>query len=510
MLAFARPFAESPASLALSVAGMRALEERAFVEGITAEALMEEAGRRIAAAVRQFVPGPGRCLVWFGKGHNGGDALVAARHLAATGWRLDLRPVFPREQWAPLTSRKHAELLDAFPNAGTANRHEPREPLVVLDGLLGIGAGGALRDPILSAARAINEFSAHTTARVFAIDLPTGLNADTGEVDQETVEADYTLTIGAPKRGLLADSAINHVGRLAVLPLDALTARMPPAAERPGVVIPPSLTGLWPRRPFDIHKGDCGRVGIVAGSMGFTGAAIMSAEAALHAGAGLVTLYVPPDVQAIVAGRISPEIMVQVFTTPRALLSKTHNALAVGPGVGRARDTEILDVIARAPLPTIIDADALNALAARSGWLWAFPGPRLVTPHPGEMERLVPGSIHVPRQQVAEEFVARYPVALLLKGARTIVAERGKPLSYNSTGSPGMATGGMGDALTGVLAALAGQGLELYDAARLGAWLCGRAAELAVLGGQSEESLSATHVIAHLGGAFRELREGGY
>jgi NAD(P)H-hydrate epimerase len=178
--------------------------------------------------------------------------------------------------------------------------------------------------------------------------------------------------------------------------------------------------------------------------------------------------------------------------------------------VGRARDVEILDHIARAPIPTIIDADALNALAARSGWLWAFPGPRLVTPHPGEMERLVPGSIHRPRQDVAEKFVARYPVALLLKGARTIVAERGKPLSFNTTGSPGMATGGMGDVLTGVCTALAGQGLELYDSARLGAWLCGRAAELAVLRGESEESLSATHVIKHLGPAFRELREGGY
>jgi NAD(P)H-hydrate epimerase len=126
------------------------------------------------------------------------------------------------------------------------------------------------------------------------------------------------------------------------------------------------------------------------------------------------------------------------------------------------------------------------------------------------MERLVPGSVHRPRAQVAESFVARYPVALLLKGSRTIVAERDKPLCYNTTGGPGMATGGMGDVLTGVCVALAGQGLELYDAARMGAWLCGRAGELAVLGGESEESLSATHVIAHLGAAFRELREGGY
>ena len=505
------PLAECPPAVAVSCAEMRALEARTIADGVTAEALMEQAGERIAMAVRQFVPTPGRCMVFFGKGHNGGDALVAARHLAAAGWKIELRGAFPREQWAPLTCRTHDRLTTAYLQGGptTERPHPLRESLVLLDGLLGIGATGPLGEPIRNATRALNEISAVTTARVFAIDVPTGMNADTGEVDADAVEADYTLTIGAPKTGLLADEAINHVGRLAVLPLDALTPRMAPGSGS-GVAFPAALTPLWPRRPFDIHKGDCGRVGIVAGSLGFTGAAVMSAEAALHAGAGLVTLYVPPECQAIIAAQVAPEIMVQVFTTPRALLVKTHTALAVGPGVGRARDTEILDVIARAPLPTVIDADALNALAARSGWLWAFPGPRLVTPHPGEMQRLVPGSIHKPRYKVAEDFVARYPVALLLKGARTIVAERLKPLSYNTTGSPGMATGGMGDVLTGVCVALAGQGLELYDSARLGAWLCGRAAELAVLGRESEESLSATHVIAHLGAAFRELREGGY
>jgi NAD(P)H-hydrate epimerase len=488
---------------------MRTLEQRTVAEGVGVEALMDEAGQRIAAVVRQFVPQSGRCLVFFGKGHNGGDALVAARHLAAAGWRIELHRAFPWEEWAPLTTRKHEQLLAAFPQAAAHPVPQPRETLVILDGLLGIGAGGPLRDVVRAATQEINLVSSCTKARVFALDAPTGLDSDTGEADADTVEADYTVTIGAPKRGLLTDEAINYVGRLAVVPLEPLTARMSSVAG-PGVAIPASLLPIWPRRPFDIHKGDCGRVGIVAGSMGFIGAAVMSAEAAIHAGAGLVTLYVPPDIQSLVAAKVTPEVMVQVFSGPRTMLSRSHNALAVGPGVGRTRDTEILDVIARAPVPTIIDADALNALAARSGWLWAFAGPRLVTPHAGEMERLVPGSIHRPRVQVAQDFVMRYPVALLLKGSRTIVTERGKPLSYNTTGSPGMATGGMGDVLTGVLCALSAQGLELYDSARLGAWLCGRAGELAVLGGESEESLSATHIIANLGGAFRELREGGY
>jgi NAD(P)H-hydrate epimerase len=489
---------------ALTCAEMRALEELAFADGIAAEALMEDAGEKIATAVRQFVPGPGRCVVFIGKGHNGGDALVAARHLAAAGWQIELRPAFPAAEWAKLTTLQHKRFTQAEATAAVFSG-----PLVVLDGLLGIGAGGALREPIRSATQAINALRATTSARVFALDLPTGVNADTGEADADAVQADYTLTIGAPKRGLLADAAINHVGRLAVLPLAALTERMTPGTG-PLVAIPDALRPVWPRRPFNMHKGDCGRVGIIAGSMGFTGAAVMCAEAALHTGAGLVTLYVPAEVQAIVASRVAPEIMVQVFGTAGMVLEKTHDALAIGPGMGRGRDVKILDVIARSTLPTVIDADALNALSARPDWPRNFPGPRLITPHPGEMERLVPGSIRKPRAEVAEQFVESHAVTLLLKGARTVVAEKGQPLSFNTTGSPGMASGGMGDALTGVCAALAGQHLALYDAARLGAWLCGRAAELAILGGESEESLSATHVIGHLGAAFLELRDGSW
>lgn len=487
---------------------MRAAEDQAIAEGFNAEVLMEEAGAKIAAAVRQFMPRPGRCVVYFGKGHNGGDALVAARHLGLAGWKIELHAAFPARQWSALTSRKHEELFNACPPVEPVAERSPLEALMVLDGLLGIGAGGALREPICKAAQEINALRATSNARVFALDLPTGVDADTGTADADAVRADFTLTIGAPKLGLLADAAINHVGRLAVLPLAPLTARLP--GSSPVVATPASLLPVWPRRSFNLHKGDCGRVGIVAGSRGFSGAAVMCAEAALHAGAGLVTLYVPEEMQAAVVSRIAPEIMVQAFGSADEMLSRKHDVLAVGPGVGRERDDALFELIARAPQPMVIDADALNLLAARREAPWTFAGPRLLTPHPGEMERLVPGSLQQPRAQAAVEFVAQNAVTLLLKGARTLVAERGRPLSYNSTGTPGMASGGMGDALTGVCAALAGQRTDLYTAARLGAWLCGRAAELAVLGGESEESLAATHVTGHLGPAFRALREGGY
>lgn len=496
----------------LTAAEMKALEARAFADGLTAEALMEEAGEKIARAVAQFSPLPGKCVVYFGKGHNGGDALVAARHLGRAGWELDLRPAFPRAAWSELPARQHDRLETAaqpslhdtyylFGHAGTP-------PLVVLDGLLGIGAGGALREPIRAAARAINEARANSHARVFALDVPTGLNADSGAADPDAVIADYTLAIGFAKCGLLADAATRHVGRLAVLPLEELTARATGEA-REVVATAASLASLLPRRSFDLHKGECGRVGIVASSRGLTGAARITAEACLRAGAGLITLFVSEDIYPLVAAAAPPEIMVRPVRSYLEVLETKSDVLAIGPGLGQARANEIRQLLDRAPQPAVIDADALNILAGHRHLLDRSPGPRLLTPHPGEMARLEPGSEKCARRAVVEQFTARHPATLLLKGARTLVGERGRPLSYNTTGSPGMATGGMGDALTGVCAALAAQGLALYDAARLGAWLCGRAAEIAIVTGrESEESLTPTALLAHLGPAFHELRAG--
>ncbi|MDQ3623871.1 MAG: NAD(P)H-hydrate dehydratase [Verrucomicrobiota bacterium] len=502
----------------LSPTEMKALEERAFADGVSAETLMEEAGAKIAEAVRQFVPGPGRCLVYFGRGHNGGDALVAARHLAQRAWEIELHPLFAPEACSELTNRKHGE----FRRSGHQDLHSTvyfyghteAPPTVVLDGLLGIGAKGALREPIRSAAREINHLRTTSNAHVFALDLPTGLDGETGDADPDTVVADFTLTIGCAKAGLVADRATHFVGRLAVLPLKELSARLP--AGEPGlrcalVASPAALAGLCGRRSFETHKGVCGRVGIVAGSRGLTGAAIMAAEAAVHAGAGLVTLYVSPNVYPLVGSRIAPEVMVQPVDSYLEIFDARHDVLGIGPGLGRNRAEEVLEIIEKASPPVVIDADAINILGDHPKSLRRCLGPRLLTPHPGEMARLDPDSKSRTRRETVEAFTKRHPFTLLLKGARTIVGQRDFPLSYNTTGTPGMATGGMGDVLTGVCAALAGQKMAVYDAARLGAWLCGRAAELAVQrGGESEESLSATHVTAHLGAAFRELRQGTY
>lgn len=490
---------------------MLALEEAAFQRGSSADALMEEAGAQIAHAVRQWFPQPGSAYIFHGKGHNGGDALVAARHLAAAGWTLCLRPSEPDEN---RLSRLTREKLAAIPEAASRAGAPPfSRPLIVLDGLLGIGAAGPLREPARRLAREINAMRAEQNAHVFAIDVPSGLDAGTGRADADAVEADFTLAIGFPKCGLLADHAANHVGRLAVLPLAQLPGTPESAAGDPGEVsIASELARLLPRRKTESHKTTFGRIGIVAGSVGFTGAALLAAQGALRAGAGLVSLYAPRDIQPTLAAATSPEIMVKPVEDFRELLESKRDVLAVGPGLGTERAEEVLELIARCPEPMVLDADALNILSkGRLALLRNPPAPRLLTPHPGEMARLLGGSGSggKSRAETVRAFTEEYPVALLLKGARTVIGEKGRPLFFNATGNPGMATGGMGDVLTGVCAALIGQGLSALDAARLGAWLCGRAAELAIFcGADSEESLCAGRVVRGLGAAFKQLRAG--
>jgi NAD(P)H-hydrate epimerase len=500
------------APMVLTVAEMKALEERIFAEGGSPEALMEEAGAQIAAAVTQFIGRAGVCVAFYGKGHNGGDALVAARHLASSGWKIHLRPLAEEAECAPLTRQKLAEV--AVWNHGSELKlpNDARGlPLVLLDGLLGIGARGPLAEPVAALTREMNRLRATTHARTFAIDVPTGLDADTGAADPSCVLADFTLTIGFVKQGMLADRAAGPIGRLAVLPLAAFSARRGSTPLTASIATAPDLAPLLPMRRTEMHKGDCGRVGIVAGSIGFTGAAILCAEAAVHAGAGLVTLYVTPDIHPIIASRVAPEVMVQPVTSYMPVADARHEVVAAGPGLGRARSEEILWLTKRLLCPMIVDADALNVLASNVETLRSCAGERLLTPHPGEMLRLDPTSEGRPRRETVRVFTERYPVTLLLKGARTLVGQLGVLFSYNTTGTPGMATGGMGDVLTGVCAGLAAQKLNLYAAARVGAWLCGRAAELAIhRGAESEESLTPSAVIANLGGAFRELRARSY
>jgi NAD(P)H-hydrate epimerase len=288
-----------------------------------------------------------------------------------------------------------------------------------------------------------------------------------------------------------------------VVPLDEL--RPPDTKPKEIIACATAFCGLLPRRKYNSYKNQFGRVGVVAGSKGFVGAALMTSQGALRAGAGLVEVFVPEDIYEVVASAAFMEAMVKRVASFRHLLKEKADVWAVGPGLGRSHAAEILELVGKLKQPMVLDADGLNIVSEKTSVLRRCKGKRLLTPHPGEMKRLFPEE-QKPRAKTAAKFCDRFPVTLLLKGSRTIVAERGRPLSYNTTGNPGMATGGMGDVLTGVCAGLLGQGLSTYDAARVGAWLCGRAAEIAIFNGnQSEQSLLPRDVLDHLGDAFKEL-----
>jgi NAD(P)H-hydrate epimerase len=483
---------------------MKEAEQAAFSRGSTPEELMEIAGEGIARCIRQFFPNPRTLLVYCGKGHNGGDALVAARHLCSCGWRVQVRCPFSPDELAPLTHRHLKQIEVVEPGADLT---QVAGTLILLDGLLGIGATGTPRGAISGQIEEMNRIRLEHGGFIVAVDLPSGLDATTGAVAKPCVQADLTVTLGAVKTGLAADSATAVVGRLALVPLPGISF-----TEGDPAVLSTAheLRSLLPVRDFDTHKGSYGRIGIVAGSPGFLGAARLCSAAAVHAGGGLVTLYTTAECHDLLASTCIPEVMVRRVNSYAEVLRERHDVLAIGPGLGREHDMELRELVSNAPIPCVVDADALNAVATDPSLLGACAGPRLLTPHPGEMERLFPQAVRM-RREWAVDFVKHYPVTLLLKGARTIIAQGGYPSAFNQTGNPGMGSGGMGDVLTGVCAALLAAGQSPRDAAMLSAWLCGRAAEIAVFNGvDSEESLSATSVIAHMGAAFSSLRMDDY
>jgi ADP-dependent NAD(P)H-hydrate dehydratase / NAD(P)H-hydrate epimerase len=482
---------------------MQEIEARAFERGVSAADLMEKAGCGIAREVRSFFPQPGTLILYLGSGNNGGDALVAGRELQKLGWRIVIRLSGPLEKLKPLP-RGHIDALTDFKvSAGPVDIAALPGPMVQLDGLLGIGAVGGMRPDIRVLAAEMNALRRAHHARTVAMDIPSGLNGDTGEPSADCVVADLTVTVAHAKAGLIADAAVSHVGRLALVPLPELAAE---DDGGPQLLTPELLRGFLPRRRFDFHKGQAGRVGIIAGSRGFIGAAVLACGAALRAGAGLVTLLVKEEVYDLLAAKVPPEVMVKVVKDYREVLEMRFDALAIGPGLGFESEDEILNVIQYASVPAVIDADAITMVARTpaSVFLTSTP-PRLLTPHPGEMARLVGDGASHPRLTQAESWAQAYPGnTLLLKGARTVIATEGSPTFFNTTGHPGMATGGMGDVLTGVCAALAGQGISLHHAAAVGAWACGRAAEFAALN-QAGISVLPSDVIASLGMAFGEL-----
>ena len=326
---------------------------------------MEKAGRGIADAIVRRFSSKGTVIACIGSGNNGGDALVAIRYLADAGWKVSIRCLHKSAELGALPRKKIRELGDCPMNSSLPVCHAGH-PLVLLDGLLGIGANGPLRPPLAELAAWMNDARENHAAQTIAMDIPSGLNGDTGEVYDGAVKADLTLTVGVPKPGLFSSLAVNHTGSIELIALTEL-----PVPEGGDLFLNDvhSLQGILPRRDHDFHKGDAGRVGILAGSRGMLGAAVLCATGALRAGAGLVTLFADESIYELLAPMLPAEVMLRPISTLADINPAEFDAFAIGPGLGRGSkgsETSFLDLLQRMSIPVVIDADGLNRIANKA------------------------------------------------------------------------------------------------------------------------------------------------
>jgi NAD(P)H-hydrate epimerase len=486
---------------AVNVEEMREIEHRAMDAGVSEAELMEKAGFALGQVIGIQFPEVGTAVAYIGKGHNAGDTLIALRVLQDKfGWDVGVRAAFSKDDWAELTRNQWDALeLDSMLEPGFEK--QVFGPLLLLDGLLGIGAKGSPREPLDGLVEEMESLRQTCGATVAAVDLPTGVDPDSGEVYSGAVTADWTFMIGAAKAGLLKGSAVNATGSLAVVAVEGLDGGGESGLE---LICPQSMNFGKAPRSFDFHKGRAGRIGILAGSVQFTGAALISTLGAIRAGGGLVTLYAREECCAALRSRLPLEGMLKVCDDPTELLDEKLDAIVVGPGLGEMSDDfeqGLLELISKSEVPMVIDADGLNLLAKNDT---ATDARHVLTPHPGEFARLASELADLDREESARKFVEDTKFILILKGARTIVARDGKPLRINSTGTPAMSNGGQGDLLSGVIGALLAGGMETFDASALAVWLCGRAAELTV--SEQGEVCTATDTAKNLPSALRDWK----
>jgi NAD(P)H-hydrate epimerase len=504
---------------------MAAVDAAAIDAGLPGVALMETAGRAVTAAIIDRWGETGRARILVGKGNNGGDGLVVARTLVAGGWEVELALFCdPAEligdagaQWALVEPMGLVvERIESASQAAALGR--PHEFTCGVDALLGTGLRGDVREPMSTAIRALNE----GPLPVVAVDAPSGLDGSTGRPHGVTVRAELTVTFGFPKPGLFLGAGPAHTGHLIVAPLG-----YPPGALEAAGPAPLEWSGLehacaaLPPLASDAHKGSAGRLLLVAGSEEYRGAAVLAATAALRSGVGLCTVATPASIAEFIVGTV-PEVIVESLPVTDAgelssaaaervaRLTEHIDAIAIGPGLGGgAKVRTVVEAAIAADAPLIVDADGLNALADAPETIRRDP-PTVTTPHPGELARWLKDKAEVvdaDRIEAAPRAADRWGVHVVLKGAPTVIADPDGRAALNLTGNPGLATGGSGDVLTGLLGALLAQGVAAPLAARAAPLLHGLAADWAAhdLG---ERGLVPSDLFRYLPLTIRELIAG--
>jgi NAD(P)H-hydrate epimerase len=509
----------------VSVAEMQAIERAADASGLTYAEMMENAGRGLAEVLKELfadVQQPS-AMALVGSGNNGGDALVALAHLAQAGWRVLAYLVRPRKKKDPLIQR----LKDAGGELTSAEEDNDIRQLtsalqahdVLLDGVLGTGIKLPLKDQVAVVLDAVRQTIAvaPNPPLVVAVDCPSGVDCASGEVAQETIPADVTVTMAAVKEGLLRLPAYGLLGELRLVDIGLSPKLKPWKAVHRFVADEHMVHEVLPARPLDAHKGTFGTALVIAGSVNYTGAAALAGEAAYRSGAGLVTLAVPFPLHSALAGTF-PEATwlllpheLGVISEDAAQVVLEHlqrvTAMLVGPGFGLEETTgEFIRHLfgvedrGRHPIgfvpsaekegtaksaklpPLVLDADGLKLIAQISNWPEVLPKPAVLTPHPGEMAVLTgleKKEIQAERMAIAEKYAQQWGHVVVLKGAFSVVASPEGESTVIPVATPALARAGTGDVLAGLIVGLMAQGVAAYPAAIAGAWIHAQAGLLA-------------------------------
>ncbi len=515
----------------VSSAQMRDLDRKAIQNHeITALTLMERAGTGVANLVLKLLEENhwSRKVVFFsGKGNNAGDAFVAARLLDEKDVKtltlvlasFDQVKGEAKENLKKLRSRTNQVLEIKTREDLIRILHEFSDCSIGIDGMVGTGVKGTtLQGLFAEAADILNELPLRS---VVAIDIPSGLNPDTGLVEGPTVRADHTLTLGLPKKGLLIQDGLEWAGQIHVLDLGFPKDLLEELVSREFLLTPDALSPL-PQRNRISHKGIYGHLFILGGSPGLTGAPCLAALSALRSGAGLVTVGIAQSLNSILEIKLTEPMTFPLPENPigyigtRALDSiltflERCTAVVIGPGLGREKETvEMLhQLFLKLEIPVVIDADGLNALAQDISILKKMKAPVILTPHPGEMARLMGekiSEIQSHRLEIAKDFAKDYQITLVLKGAGTVIASAEDSIFVNVTGNPGMATGGMGDILAGIIGGFLAQGVSPLESAKAGVYLHG------ICGDESkkkyaEEGLLASDLLNFIPSELKQLKQ---
>ena len=518
---------------------MTAIEQASEKAGVSTDVLMENAGLAVAQEARRMAGAVGvRVLVLVGPGNNGADGLVTARHLRRWGAEVTCYVVDGRPDADPKMLRALEYGVTVNDAAGASDTGELERLLarsdLVIDAVLGTGRArpleGQFKEAMLCLSRAR---SAPHPPKLLALDLPTGLNADTGEVDSCGVPCDVTLALGYPKAGLLNFPGTGHAGEMGVLDIGVPSDLEEEAKIQLELVDRSWVTESLPLRPLDSHKGTFGHVLVVAGSRNYVGAAYLASQASVRAGAGLITLATPKSVYPIAAAKATEPIHLllpedeggRVSSRAAEVLrgeSRRYTNILVGCGLGLSEGTVkfVEDLLfgrsisregsGLSELPALVDADGLSNLARLMGWPERGRGPMVLTPHPGEMATLTGLSvaeIQKDRVAVVRKYAAKWEVCLVLKGANTVIGEPGGMVRVAPFANPGMATGGTGDVLSGVIAGLMAQGLAPFVAACCGVYLHGEAGR-EIVSRLGNSGVAASDLLPEIPAAVRRLREG--